>query len=328
EIAAIGAALGASYGGHLGMTTTSGPGLALKTEMMGLALMAELPLVVVNVQRGGPSTGLPTKPEQADLLQAMYGRHGESPVPVIAAKSPSDCFDAAIEATRIAVTYRTPVLLLTDGFLANGTEPWLIPDVSKLPSIEPDQLQTFNAVDENGEPVLMPFARDPETLARPWITPGTKNLMHRIGGLEKADGTGNVSYDYENHEHMINLRAQKIAGIKVADAELEGDAEADTVVVGWGSTWGAIDAAIAIAGRDGFRAAHVHLRHINPFPANLGELLARFDHVIVPEMNKGQLSKLLRAEFLVDAKTISNTRGQPFNAHLLAQQIGQLGGSR
>lgn len=329
EIAAVGAALGASYGGHLAVTTTSGPGLALKTEMIGLALMTELPMVIVNVQRGGPSTGLPTKPEQSDLMQAMYGRHGESAIPVVAASSPSDCFDAAIEAARIAISYRTPVLLLTDGFLANGTEPWLLPDVASLAKIDPDFLTTFNAVDENGEPVLMSFARDPETLARPWIKPGTPGLTHRIGGLEKADGSGNVNYDYDNHERMTHLRAEKIAGISVAKATIEADATAETVVVGWGSTWGAIDAAIAIAGKTGFKAAHIHLRHINPFPANLGELLGGFKNVLVPEMNMGQLSRLIRAEYLVDAVSISNVRGQPFNAHVLARRISdEVGGKQ
>ncbi|MEO6988701.1 MAG: 2-oxoacid:acceptor oxidoreductase subunit alpha [Aquihabitans sp.] len=317
EIAGIGAALGAAFGGHLACTTTSGPGIALKSETMGLAVSLELPLVIVDIQRGGPSTGLPTKTEQADLLQAMYGRHGESPIPVVAAYSSAQCFDAAIEAARIALKYRTPVLLLSDGYLANGSEPWRIPDVADLPDISVEFATETNHVDVDGNPDFWPYLRDPLTLARPWAVPGTPDLLHRIGGIEKADGSGNISYDPANHEHMVRIRAEKVAGI-AADiplAEVTGDVEdAELLVVGWGSTWGAIDGAVNRCQAMGHKVAHVHLTHLNPFPSNLGEVLARYPKVVVPELNLGQLSKMVRAEYLVDARSVSKVQGLPFTA--------------
>jgi 2-oxoglutarate ferredoxin oxidoreductase subunit alpha len=317
EIAGIGAALGAAFGGNLGCTTTSGPGIALKSETMGLALNLELPLVVIDIQRGGPSTGLPTKTEAADLLMAMYGRHGESPIPIVAAYSPSNCFDAAIEAFRIALKYRTPVLLLSDGYLANGSEPWKLPDVDSLPDISVEFASEPNHVDDDGNPVFWPYLRDPETLARPWAVPGTPGLAHRIGGLEKEDGTGNISYDPDNHERMVHLRAAKVAGIAadIPPVKVTGDVDdCEVLVLGWGSTWGAIDGAMQRVRSRGRRVAHAHLVHLNPFPANLGEVLRRAPRVLVPEMNLGQLSRLVRAEFLVDAKSVSKVKGTPFTA--------------
>lgn len=315
EIAAIGAALGASYGGHIGVTTTSGPGLALKGETLGLAVSLELPLVIVDVQRGGPSTGLPTKTEASDLLMAMFGRHGEAPMPIVAATTPSDCFHAAIEAVRLAVTYRTPVLLLSDGYLANGTAPWKIPSIDSLPEINIDFATEPNNKNDADEDVFWPYLRD-ENLARPWAVPGTPELMHRIGGLEKEDGSGNVSYSPENHRRMTEVRQQRIE--KIADdiplAEVEGDADAQICVLGWGSTWGAITAAVRRKRRGGDKLAQVHLTHLNPFPKNLGEVLKSFDRVIVPELNLGQLSMLVRAKFLVDAESVSKVMGQPFTA--------------
>jgi len=322
EIAAIGAALGAAYGGHIGVTTTSGPGIALKGETMGLAVSLELPLIVIDIQRGGPSTGLPTKTEAADLLMAMYGRHGEAPLPIVAARSPSDCFFTALEAVRIAIRYRTPVILLSDGYLANGTEPWRLPDIADLPEIPVEFAAQPNVVDASGEPVFWPYVRNDE-MARPWAIPGTEGLMHRIGGIEKEDGTGNISYAPDNHEMMVELRAARIA--RIADdlppAEISGDAAADVVVVGWGSTWGAITDASRRLRSQGHRLAHVHLRHLNPFPSNLGEVLARFETVLVPEINLGQLSRMLRAEYLVDARSIGKVSGQPFTAAELAAGI-------
>jgi 2-oxoglutarate ferredoxin oxidoreductase subunit alpha len=326
EIAAIGAALGAAYGGHIGITTTSGPGVALKSETLGLAVSLELPLLLIDIQRGGPSTGLPTKTEAADLLLAMYGRHGESPIPIVAAYSPSQCFEAAIEAVRIALKYRTPVVLLSDGYLANGTEPWKLPDVDTLPDISVDFASGFNHVSDEGVESFWPYLRD-ENLARPWAIPGTPDLAHRIGGIEKEAGTGNISYDPANHEYMVRTRAARIA--KIADdiplAEVEGDEDADLLIVGWGSTWGAITAAVQRARNEGQRVARVHLTHLNPFPRNLGEVLAKYPQVVVPEMNLGQLSRLLRAEFLVDAKSITKIMGQPFTAaELHAHILGAL----
>ena len=323
EIAGIGSAVGAAFGGHIGYTTTSGPGMALKSETMGLAISLELPLVIIDIQRGGPSTGLPTKTEAADLLMAMYGRHGESPMPIVAAKSPSDCFFAAIEATRIALKYRTPVILLSDGYLANGAEPWRLPDVAALPSLEVAFATEPNGVDDNGNAVFRPYERDAVTLARPWAVPGTPGLTHRIGGIEKEDVTGNISYDPANHERMVHLRAAKVAGIAndIPDAEVEGDEDAELLLVGWGSTWGAIDGGMNRVRARGHRIAHVHLRHLNPFPKNLGELVRRYPHVLVPEMNLGQLSRLLRAEFLVDAKCVSKVQGVPFTAGELEKAI-------
>jgi 2-oxoglutarate ferredoxin oxidoreductase subunit alpha len=324
EIAGIGAALGAAYGGNLAVTTTSGPGVALKSETIGLAISLELPLLIIDVQRGGPSTGLPTRTEQADLLLAMYGHHGESPLPIVAAYSPADCFFAAIEAARIALKYRTPVFLLTDGYLANGAEPWLIPDVSTLPDISVSFTTEANHVDDDGTPSLWPYLRDPDTLARPWVIPGTPGLEHRIGGIEKEDGRGNISYVPENHERMVHLRAEKVAGIAddIPPAEVVGDADdAEVLVVGWGSTWGAINGAMERAQARGRKVAHVHLTHLNPFPANLGGILHRYPKVVVPEMNLGQLSRLLRAEFLVDARAVTKVQGLPFTAGELEIEI-------
>jgi len=317
EIAGVGSALGAAFGGNLAVTTTSGPGVVLKGETIGLAISLELPLLIIDIQRGGPSTGLPTKTEQADLLLAVYGRHGESPLPVLAAKTPSDCFWMAIEAVRIAIKYRTPVLLLSDGYLANGTEPWRLPDVSTLPDISVPFAVETNGVDADGKPVFLPYLRDPETLARPWAVPGTAGLEHRIGGLEKSEPTGNISYDPANHEHMVLRRAAKIAGIAkdIAPVEVDDpDGDADLLVLGWGSTYGSISAAVHTVRSQGKRVAHAHVTHLFPFPSNLGDVLRRYPKVIVPEMNLGQLSKLVRAEFLVDAKSVSKVQGQPFKA--------------
>jgi 2-oxoglutarate ferredoxin oxidoreductase subunit alpha len=316
EIAGIGSAIGAAYGGHLAVTTTSGPGVALKGEAIGLAVSLELPLVVVDIQRGGPSTGLPTKTEASDLLMALYGRHGESPMPIVAATTPAGCFDAAIEASRIALKYRTPVFLLSDGYLANGAEPWKLPDVDDLPDIRTSFATSPNGTDGAGEPVHWPYERDPGTLAREWALPGTPGLEHRIGGLEKADRTGNVSYDPANHERMTHLRQAKVAGIAadIPPAVLEGDEDADLLVVGWGSTWGAISGGIDRVRARGLKVARIHLTHLNPFPANLGDLLARFHRALVPELNLGQLTKVLRAEFLLDARPVTKVRGLPFTA--------------
>ncbi|HWE88979.1 MAG TPA: 2-oxoacid:acceptor oxidoreductase subunit alpha [Pseudonocardiaceae bacterium] len=316
EIAGIGAALGAAYGGALGVTTTSGPGVALKSETIGLAVMTELPLLVIDVQRGGPSTGLPTKTEQADLLQAMFGRNGEAPVPIIAPQSPGDTFDAVLDAVRIALTYRTPVLLLSDGAIANGSEPWLIPDAADLPDLSVTFATEPNAPD--GSDTFWPYLRDPETLARPWAVPGTPGLQHRIGGLEKADGTGAISYDPDNHDHMVRLRQAKIDGIPVPDAVVDDPAgDARVLVLGWGSSYGPIGAACRRVRRKGMSVAQVHLRHLNPFPANLGDLLRRYERVVVPEMNLGQLALLLRAKYLVDAISYTKVAGLPFKAEEL-----------
>ena len=324
EIAGVGAALGASYGGALGVTTTSGPGVALKSEAIGLAVSLELPLVIVDVQRGGPSTGLPTKTEQSDLLQAMFGRNGESPVPIIAPQSPSDCFFAAIEASRIAIEYRTPVFLLSDGYLANGSEPWLIPDVSTLPTIDPDFATTTNHEAADGTKEFWPYLRDPETLARPWAVPGTPGLEHRIGGLEKADGIGSISYDADNHDRMVRLRQAKVEAIARSFGPLEVDdpsGEARVLVLGWGSTYGPIGAACEITRRTGALVAQAHLRHLNPFPANTEDVLRRYDKVVIPEMNLGQLALLIRGKFLVDAIAYNQVRGLPFKAEELAGVI-------
>jgi 2-oxoglutarate ferredoxin oxidoreductase subunit alpha len=328
EIAGIGAALGASYGGALGITTTSGPGVDLKTETIGLAVNLELPLLIIDIQRGGPSTGLPTKTEQADLLQAMYGRHGEAPVPIIAPSTPGDCFFAAIEAARIALKYRTPVFLLSDGYLANGAEPWQVPDVESLPDISVEFATEPNHVDAEGNPQFWPYLRDSETLARPWAVPGTPGLTHRIGGLEKADGAGTVSYDDGNHDLMSRLRVAKVAGIandiplaEVDDPAVADGGRADLLVVGWGSTYGAIAAGVRRIRANGGQVAHLHLRHLNPFPTNLGELLRSYRSILVPEMNLGQLVKLLRSEFLVDARPLTKMRGKPFQAEEIEQAI-------
>ncbi|CAN5742941.1 2-oxoacid:acceptor oxidoreductase subunit alpha [soil metagenome] len=317
EIAGIGAALGAAFGGHLAATTTSGPGIALKSETMGLAVSLELPLLIIDIQRGGPSTGLPTKTEQSDLLQAMYGRHGESPIPIVAAYSPAQCFDAAIEAARIALKYRTPVLLLSDGHVANGSEPWRLPDVTDLPDISVAFATETNHTDGEGNPEFWPYQRDPDTLARPWAVPGTPGLEHRIGGIEKEDGSGNISYDPANHQRMVQLRADKVAGIAtdVAPVTTTGDVDdAELLVVGWGSTWGAIDGAVNRCRARGRKVAHAHLVHLNPFPANLGDVLSRYPRVVVPELNLGQLSRLVRAEYLVDVRSVTKVQGIPFTA--------------
>ena len=324
EIAGVGAALGAAVGGALAVTTTSGPGLDLKAEMIGLAVAFEIPLVIIDVQRGGPSTGLPTKVEQADLLQALYGRHGESPLPVLAPKTPSECFDAAFEACRIAVQYRTPVILLTDAYLANGAEPWLIPDVDSLGTFGPDFATGPNGTNAAGEPIFLPYARDPETLARPWAPPGLAGLEHRVGGLEKADGTGAISYDGENHEKMMHLRADRVARIAATLPltfvdDPSGDAE--LVMIGWGSTYGAINAGVERVRARGHKVAHVHLTSLNPFPRDLTDVLGRYSKFIVPELNLGQLSRLLRAEFLIDAKSLSKVRGVPFRAAEIEESI-------
>ena len=326
EIAAITSAIGAAFGGDLAVTTTSGPGLALKAEALGLAVSLELPLIVVDIQRGGPATGLPTKTEASDLMIALYGRHGESPLPVISASRPGECFEVAIEAARLALKYRTPVILLSDGYLANSSEPWRLPDVSELPDISVAKTTEPNHERPDGGSDFWPYERDPDTLARPWAVPGTPGLEHRIGGLEKADGTGNISYDPDNHQRMTDLRAAKVAGIAgdIPPAVVEGDVDADVLIVGWGSTWGAITHAMARLANAGHRTAHVHLRHLNPFPANLGEVLGRYSTIVVPELNSGQLSRLLRAEFLVDAHPVSKVEGQPFSAAELTARISEV----
>jgi 2-oxoglutarate/2-oxoacid ferredoxin oxidoreductase subunit alpha len=327
EIAGIGAALGAAFGGALGVTTTSGPGIALKSETIGLGVMLELPLLIVDVQRGGPSTGLPTKTEQADLLQAMFGRNGEAPVPIVAPRSPADCFDAAVEATRIAVTYRTPVMLLSDGYLANGSEPWQIPEVADLPTIDPDFATGPNHLTADGKDEFWPYLRDEDTLARPWAVPGTKGLEHRVGGLEKADGSGNISYDPANHDFMVRTRAAKVERIAESLPPLEVDdpsGDARVLVLGWGSTYGPIGAAIRQVRNAGLHVAQAHLRHLNPFPKDLGEVLKRYDAVLVPEMNLGQLSMLLRAKYLVDVVGYNHVRGLPLRAAELADAITDL----
>ncbi len=320
EIAAVTSAIGASYAGALGMTGTSGPGLALKTEALGLAVMIELPLVVVDVQRAGPSTGMPTKTEQADLLQAIFGRNSEAPMPVVAPASPGDCFHAAMEAVRIAVTYMTPVMLLSDGYLGNGAEPFRIPSVDEVPDI---QVRRATPQDAEGEDGFLPYARDPETLARPWAIPGTPGLMHRVGGLEKADLTGNVSYDPDNHERMTLLREGKV--MKVAESyaptEVFGPESGQLLVLGWGSTYGAIRGAVQRAQAKGLSVSQAHLRNVWPLPQDLGELLGRFDRVLVPELNRGQLCRLIRAEYLVDATSLPKVQGKPFGSEELLEHI-------
>jgi 2-oxoglutarate/2-oxoacid ferredoxin oxidoreductase subunit alpha len=318
EIAAAGAALGAAFGGSLAITTTSGPGMNLKMETIGLGVMVELPLVIVNIQRAGPSTGMPTKTEQADLLQAMYGRHGESPLPIIAAQTPSDCFMAAYEAARIAVKYMTPVVVLTDGYLANGAEPWLVPSFGDLPAI-PVEFRT--------DPTnFLPYLRDEQTLARPWVKPGTPGLEHRIGGLSKEHLTGNVSYSPANHEQMIRIRARKVASIarEMAPTRIEGAERGKVLVVGWGGTYGAITAAVKDLAGQGESVGQIHLRYLNPLPPDLPEILSRFDKVLVPELNMGQLVKILRAEFLVDAIGFNKIQGRPFKVSELITRIQRL----
>src|SRR5271167_4547217 len=326
EIAAVGAALGASFGGSLSVTATSGPGMLLKAETVGLAVSVELPLIVCDIQRAGPSTGMPTKTEQADLLLAMFGRNGESPVPVIAPASPADCFNAAIEAARIAVKYRTPVILLSDGSLANGSEPWRIPDTASLPDLSREFAfaEPAGPADGGAAGEFEPFRRDPVTLARPWAIPGTPGLEHRIGGIEKADITGTISYDPDNHDRMVRLRQAKIDGIAADLAPVEvddPDGDAKVLVLGWGSTYGSIGAAIRRSRKAGHKVAQAHLRHLNPFPANLGDVLRHYDKVLLPEINLGQLALLLRGKFLIDVMSYNQVRGLPFRAAELAGVI-------
>jgi 2-oxoglutarate ferredoxin oxidoreductase subunit alpha len=323
EIAAVGMALGAAFAGHLGVTTTSGPGVSLKGETISLAVSVELPLLIVDIQRGGPSTGLPTKTEASDLNIALFGRHGEAPLPVIASYSPTHCFHAAIEAARIALKYRTPVILLSDGYLANGSEPWRLPDVESLPDISVPFATALNHVDADGQESFWPYARDETTLARPWAIPGTPGLMHRIGGLEKEDGTGNVDYTPDNHERMVQLRKAKVAAVAadIPPAVVEGDEDADVLVVGWGSTWAAIDAAVQRRRRAGMKVAKTHLVHLNPLPPGLGDVVRRYRTVLVPELNTGQLARVLRAEYLVDARSISKVQGLPFKSREIEAEI-------
>ncbi len=319
EIAGVGAALGAAFAGNLAGTGSSGPGIALKSESISLAFMMELPLIVVNVQRGGPSTGLPTKPEQSDLLFALYGRHGESPIPVIAAASPSDAFEVAIEAARLALTYMTPVLLLSDNYVANGSEPWLLPDVASLPEIEVEFAKHPNG--PNG--TFLPYMRNVDTFARPWAVPGTPGLEHRIGGLEKEAITGNVSYDPANHQLMVDSRAWKVANIAndVPEVEVEGDEDAELLVLGWGSTYGANRAAARRARLEGVKVATAHLRYLNPLPTNLGEVLRSYDKILIPELNTGQLLKVIRAEFLLNAVGLNKVAGEPFKVTEITEKI-------
>jgi 2-oxoglutarate ferredoxin oxidoreductase subunit alpha len=322
EIAGVGVALGAAFTGHLAVTTTSGPGVALKSETLSLALATELPLILVDVQRAGPSTGMPTKVEQSDLMMALYGRHGESPLPVIAPSSPSDAFEVAMEAARIALKYMTPVILLSDGYLANGAEPWLIPDFDNLPKIEPPFITEPNG--PNGE--FLPYARDEVTGARPWAIPGTPGLEHRVGGLEKEELTGNVSYDPDNHEAMTIARENKIAGIAndIPEVEVTGPADAKILVVSWGSTYGSVRAGVQNATSTGYPAAHAHLRYLRPFPRNLGKVLTRYDTILVPELNRGQLAAVLRSEYLVPTVTLSKVQGAPFMANEITKKIMEL----
>jgi len=320
EIAGIGAAIGAAFGGSLAVTSSSGPGIALKGESIGLAVSLEIPLVVCDIQRGGPSTGLPTKTEQSDLLQAMFGRNGEAPVPIVAAQSPADCFAAALEAVRIALCYRTPVFLLSDGYLANGSEPWRVPNVADLPDIS-----VRFATEPNGaDGTFLPYLRDPDTLARPWAIPGTPGLEHRVGGIEKADRTGNISYDPDNHDFMVRTRQAKVDGIARTIPPLtvdDPDGDARVLVIGWGSTYGTIGAAVRRVRRAGYAIAQAHLRHLNPFPSNLGTVLAGYDKVVLPEMNLGQLATLIRSKYLVDIISVTQVRGMPFRAADLAEML-------
>ncbi|MCO6453719.1 MAG: 2-oxoacid:acceptor oxidoreductase subunit alpha [Pirellulaceae bacterium] len=322
EIAAICSAIGAAFGGAMAITTSSGPGIALKGEAMGLAVMLELPLLIINVQRGGPSTGLPTKTEQSDLFQAIYGRNGECPLPVVAARSPADCFYVAQEAWRLAVRFMTPVMILSDGYIANGSEPWMIPDAESLPRIE---IQHPPGV-ENGEQVhFRPYERN-ERLARPWALPGTPGLMHRVGGLEKEDGTGNVSYDPENHEHMVKTRARKVALIAqdVPPQAVTGPESGDLLVLSWGGTYGACTTAVERCRRAGLSVAHAHLRYLNPFPANLGEILGRYQKILIPELNMGQLRSIVRDTFLIDAIGLNKIKGKPFAVAEIVAKINAL----
>ena len=322
EIAAIGSAIGAAFGGSLGLTGTSGPGLALKSESLGLAVMVELPIVVAMIQRSGPSTGMPTKTEQADLLQAMFGRNGECPVAIVAPATPGECFDMAIEAFRIALRHMVPTIFLSDGYLGTSSEPWRLPSLADLPKIRVEfatDPETFH-----------PYSRDPDTLARPWAVPGTPGLEHRIGGLEKADVTGNVSYDAENHDRMVAFRAEKVARIAndIPDLKVVGDPEGSLLVLGWGSTYGPALSAVQRAQARGLSVSHAHLRYLNPFPANLGDVLSSFDRILIPEMNLGQLLMLIRARFLVDAVGLNQVTGRPFKIAQIEEKINELVGSK
>ncbi|MDP9091599.1 MAG: 2-oxoacid:acceptor oxidoreductase subunit alpha [Actinomycetota bacterium] len=327
EIAGIGTALGAAFGGALAITTSSGPGIVLKGEAIGLAVSLELPLIICDIQRGGPSTGLPTKTEQSDLMLAMFGRNGEAPVPIVAPQSPGDCFDAAIEAARIALTYRTPVFLLSDGYLANGSEPWQVPSVKDLPDLRVNFATELNGTGEyDGQ--FLPYLRDPETLARPWAVPGTPGLEHRLGGIEKADKTGNISYDPDNHDFMVRTRQAKVDGIArslaplvVDDPDAAAGNPAKVLVLGWGSTYGPIGAACRQVRASGGSVAQVHLRHLNPFPNDLGAVLSRYQKVVIPEMNLGQLAMLIRARYLIDVMSVTQVRGLPFKAAELAEML-------
>jgi len=318
EIAAITSAIGASFAGSLAVTTTSGPGMALKTEALGLAVMTELPLVICNIQRGGPSTGLPTKTEQADLLQAMFGRNSEAPIPILATATPGDCFWVAVEASRIALKYMVPVIILSDGYLANGAEPWLIPALDEIPNIPVKYAESA--------PGFQPYKRNPETLARPWAIPGTPGLEHRIGGLEKQDVTGNINYEPMNHENMVRIRAAKVQAIvqDIPAVVPAGDPAGDLLIVSWGSTFGAITQSVKTQRANGHKIGHVHLRHLNPFPENLGEVLKNYKHVLVPELNMGQLSWMLRAKFLVNAIGLNKIQGRPFKQVELDQKIEEV----
>jgi 2-oxoglutarate ferredoxin oxidoreductase subunit alpha len=319
EIAAMASIVGAAYAGALGVTATSGPGICLKSEAMGLAVMTELPMVVIDVQRGGPSTGLPTKTEQSDLLLNLYGRSGDSPLPIVAAKSPADCFNMAYEASRLALKYMTPVVLLTDGYIANGSEPWLIPDPDALPPI--DLNRVTKAAGE-----FLPYERNPETLARPWAKPGMPGLEHRIGGLEKAQQTGKISYDPDNHDAMTRERAAKVAGIAkdIPAQVVEGDPSADLLVVSWGGTYGAVSTAVYDCNQAGIKVAHVHIQYLNPFPANLGQILASYKRVVVPELNMGQLRLVLGGTFGVSAQGINLVRGKPFRVSYLVDKFERI----
>ena len=324
EIAAVGAAIGASFGGALGVTATSGPGICLKSEAIGLAVMTELPLVIIDVQRGGPSTGLPTKTEQSDLLQVMFGRNGECPVPVVAAASPGDCFAMIVEAARIAVQHMTPVFFLSDGYLANGAEPWKIPQIDGMPDIKVSFATEFNG-ETNGEPAYMPYKRNAQ-LVRPWAVPGTPGLEHRIGGIEKQDVTGNISYDPVNHEHMVHTRARKVANIAddIPELTVTGPAEGDVLVVGWGGTYGSLLTAVLRLQKRGLSVAHAHLRYLNPMPRNTGAVLARYKKILVPELNAGQLLMLLRAKFLVDAVGLNKIQGKPFLISEIEERVEEM----
>jgi 2-oxoglutarate/2-oxoacid ferredoxin oxidoreductase subunit alpha len=321
EIAAITSAIGAAYAGALAITTTSGPGMALKTEALGLAVAVEIPLVICDIQRGGPSTGLPTKTEQADLLQAMFGRNSEAPIPIVAPATPSDCFWAALEASRLAVKYMVPVIILSDGYLANGAEPWRIPNVDEIPAFPVQFAKEANS--PNG---YFPYKRDPQTLARPWAVPGTPGLEHRIGGLEKQDVTGNINYEPLNHEKMVRIRAAKVAAIaqEIPDIVPAGDPQGDLLIVAWGSTYGSVTAAVKAQREEGRKIGHVHLRHLNPLPSNLGEIIKRYKQVLVPELNMGQLLWLLRAKYLVDAVGLNKIQGRPFKQLEVEQKIEEM----